>query len=30
MKEMNLEFPIAIDSNYAIWQAFSNHYWPAV
>jgi thiol-disulfide isomerase/thioredoxin len=30
MKEMNVEFPVAIDSDYAIWQAFANHYWPAV
>jgi thiol-disulfide isomerase/thioredoxin len=22
--------PIALDSDYAIWQAFANHYWPAV
>jgi hypothetical protein len=27
---MALEYPIAIDSDYAIWRAFSNRYWPAV
>ncbi len=26
---LNVEYPIAVDSNYAIWRAFSNEYWPA-
>ncbi|MEN3312714.1 MAG: hypothetical protein V7645_2043 [Actinomycetota bacterium] len=29
-KDMNVEYPIALDSAYAIWDAFSNRYWPAV
>src|SRR5450631_2027847 len=29
MKDMKIDYPIAIDSNYAIWRAFSNEYWPA-
>ncbi len=29
-KEMRVEYPIALDSDYAVWQAFSSHYWPAV
>jgi thiol-disulfide isomerase/thioredoxin len=29
-KDMRVEYPIALDSNYAIWRAFSNQYWPAV
>jgi thiol-disulfide isomerase/thioredoxin len=29
-KEMRVDYPIAIDSNYAIWFAFNNHYWPAL
>jgi thiol-disulfide isomerase/thioredoxin len=29
-KELSVEYPIALDSNYAVWRAFSNHYWPAV
>jgi len=29
-KEMRVEYPIAIDSNYAIWNAFNNEYWPAL
>ena len=23
-------YPVAIDNDYAVWQAFSNHYWPAL
>jgi hypothetical protein len=29
-KDMRIEYPIAIDSDYRVWRAFSNHYWPAV
>ena len=29
-KEMDVNYPIAVDSNYSIWRAFDNHYWPAV
>ena len=29
-KEMRVEYPIALDNDYAVWRAFSNHYWPAV
>ena len=25
----NVTYPVAIDSSYAIWQAFGNEYWPA-
>jgi thiol-disulfide isomerase/thioredoxin len=25
-----VEYPIAVDSDYGVWQAFSNHFWPAV
>lgn len=28
-KELKVDYPIAIDSDYAIWSAFSNRYWPA-
>ncbi len=28
-KEIRLDYPIAIDSDYAIWRAFENQYWPA-
>jgi thiol-disulfide isomerase/thioredoxin len=29
-KDLHVEYPIAIDSDYAIWRAFDNHYWPAL
>jgi thiol-disulfide isomerase/thioredoxin len=29
-KDMTVEYPIAVDSDYAVWDAFSNRYWPAV
>jgi thiol-disulfide isomerase/thioredoxin len=29
-KEMAVEYPIALDSDYGIWRAFGNSYWPAV
>jgi thiol-disulfide isomerase/thioredoxin len=29
-KEMRVEYPIALDSAYGVWDAFSNRYWPAV
>jgi thiol-disulfide isomerase/thioredoxin len=30
IRDMTVEYPVALDSNYAIWEAFSNRYWPAV
>jgi thiol-disulfide isomerase/thioredoxin len=29
-KEMNINYPVAVDSNYEIWQSFQNEYWPAL
>jgi thiol-disulfide isomerase/thioredoxin len=29
-REQDVDYPIALDSKYAIWKAFENHYWPAV
>ncbi len=29
-KELRVEYPIALDTDYAIWGAFSNEYWPAL
>jgi thiol-disulfide isomerase/thioredoxin len=29
-KEMRVEYPIAIDNNFALWRAFKNQYWPAL
>jgi thiol-disulfide isomerase/thioredoxin len=28
--DMKVGYPIALDSDYAVWRAFSNRYWPAV
>jgi thiol-disulfide isomerase/thioredoxin len=27
---LGVDYPVVIDSDYAIWQAFDNHYWPAL
>jgi thiol-disulfide isomerase/thioredoxin len=29
-KDMRVEYPIALDPDYAVWRAFNNNYWPAV
>ncbi len=29
VKAMGIEYPVAVDSDYAIWNAFGNRYWPA-
>jgi thiol-disulfide isomerase/thioredoxin len=30
VKEIGITFPVAVDSNSAIWGAFKNQYWPAL
>lgn len=30
LKEMRVAYPVALDSDYAIWRAFENRYWPAL
>jgi thiol-disulfide isomerase/thioredoxin len=30
VKDMNVEYPVALDPNYEVWNAFANGYWPAV
>src|SRR5947209_2061420 len=30
VKDMNVPYPIAVDSEYAVWRAFRNEYWPAL
>jgi thiol-disulfide isomerase/thioredoxin len=30
VKDRGVEYPVALDSEYAIWRAFGNRYWPAV
>jgi len=29
VKDQGINFPVAIDNNFAIWRAFNNQYWPA-
>jgi len=29
-QEMGLAYPVAADNDYAIWNGFNNHYWPAL
>ena len=29
VRELKISYPVAIDSDYKIWQAFNNEYWPA-
>ena len=29
-KEMRVDYPIAVDNDFAIWRALNNHYWPAL
>src|SRR3954447_13759998 len=29
-REFRVEYPIAIDSEYGVWRAFANHFWPAL
>jgi thiol-disulfide isomerase/thioredoxin len=28
--DRGIEYPVAVDSDYAIWSAFANRYWPAL
>ena len=28
--ETKIDYPIAVDNDYAVWHAFGNHYWPAL
>jgi cytochrome c biogenesis protein CcdA/thiol-disulfide isomerase/thioredoxin len=29
VSSLKIDYPVAIDNNYAIWRAFGNQYWPA-
>ena len=29
-KERAIDYPVAVDNDYEIWNAFANHYWPAL
>jgi thiol-disulfide isomerase/thioredoxin len=28
--DMRIDYPVAVDDHYAVWNAFANHYWPAL
>lgn len=30
VRDMRIEYPVAIDNDYAVWNAFENQYWPAL
>jgi thiol-disulfide isomerase/thioredoxin len=30
VKDMRVDYPVAIDNDYLIWRAFENQYWPAL
>ncbi|PRC92042.1 cytochrome c biogenesis protein DipZ [Solimicrobium silvestre] len=29
VRDLGVQYPVALDNNYAIWQGFDNQYWPA-
>jgi len=29
-RAFGVDYPIAVDSNYGVWEAFANHFWPAI
>ena len=30
LKMFRVDYPVAVDSDYEVWSAFDNHYWPAL
>jgi thiol-disulfide isomerase/thioredoxin len=30
VKDMRVDYPVAVDSDHAVWRAFNNAYWPAL
>jgi thiol-disulfide isomerase/thioredoxin len=30
LTERRIDYPVVVDNDYAVWRAFSNHYWPAL
>ena len=30
IEHRGIDYPVAVDSEYAVWTAFGNHYWPAL
>jgi thiol-disulfide isomerase/thioredoxin len=29
-RALGVEYPVAVDSDYGVWRAFANHFWPAI
>jgi thiol-disulfide isomerase/thioredoxin len=29
-RALEVDYPVAVDSDYGVWQAFENHFWPAI
>ena len=29
-RALGVEYPVAVDSDYGVWRAFGNHFWPAI
>ncbi len=29
LRDLGIDYPVAVDNDYKIWRAFGNHYWPA-
>ena len=29
VRDLGIEYPVAVDNDYALWRAFGNQYWPA-
>ncbi|HSX16067.1 MAG TPA: thioredoxin family protein [Candidatus Saccharimonadales bacterium] len=30
IQRLQVDYPVVVDNDYAIWNAFANHYWPAL
>jgi thiol-disulfide isomerase/thioredoxin len=30
VQERSIDYPVVVDSDYGVWTAFDNHYWPAL
>jgi hypothetical protein len=30
VEQRAIDYPVAVDNDYAVWRAFHNHYWPAL
>jgi thiol-disulfide isomerase/thioredoxin len=30
IEDRAIDYPVALDNDYAVWDAFANHYWPAL